>query len=769
MNKHDFYKELMSEYTFDAEKIRTNAKKGRFAKQKISPMAIGLTAAVAACTVACGTLAISMVDSKGGIDLVDTGSQSLSALSSAERVKYAIEQQNKELNSEELHNVLVTFDVPISSAQAKAVIAEHTDENIPVKAVYLADGTRISGGDVADVFGGDGYSISALCIECEGSAMAQLQNAPEVFLVELLSQADFETAMPMKPEEMETVEAVIPDVKPDDVYDMPDTPEQTTPDNAVVVIPDEDEETAETTEGTTESPDAPAETTEIAETTEATDTTETTEPSQSTEIGGTAEAPAPDETVEPTEPSDVTDPVPDVTTEAVLPEGVTLPETLQPYKYETAPLGAKSAFFLTDDMLFVISDEVIALYSFNGGSELPVTSAECSSAAIHWVDDDGGRVLVSGVGENGMRNKLLLVDAYSREIFDLKAEDTVMEGTLAGVGYNEASEILLLNVKHYGDYYVTALHLSSTTADYINIIFDTKAKIELLSCYENTAYLAVTDASLTQIYAVDVNSGAKRIIKTYDSKPEISHNYALTHGLVMPADTAVTGRIEIFDPATETFISTGYFNESIIFGASKNSFYAAKETFVVAGGAIAPTSDITELAKIDWNKSFSSRYAATAGDVVTITESVYSKYNTSLPLVIGKVEPQCSTQLSEALNGAIGANNMLANGYCTQAGVKDMETLRKVLSLYYTEASVQQLVSMCEITDYGQLKYTNGGLKAISADKTVLVITSDDGAAAAGTLYVKIGKICGVTAYRTINLQFVLENGSWKLNTIIGE
>ena len=183
MNKHDFYKELMSEYSFDVEKIRTNAKKGKYAKQKISPIAIGFTAAVAACTVACGTLALSMLGGKGGVDLVDTGSLSLSALSSSERVRYAIEQQSKEQNSEAIHDVLVTFTQPLDSAEAKAIIAEYTDVNIPVKAVYLADGSKVSGNDqVADIFGGE-YSISALCIQCAGSAMSQLQNAPEITLL----------------------------------------------------------------------------------------------------------------------------------------------------------------------------------------------------------------------------------------------------------------------------------------------------------------------------------------------------------------------------------------------------------------------------------------------------------------------------------------------------------------------------------------------------------------------------------------------------------
>ena len=38
MNKNEFYKQLMSEYSFDADKIRENAKRGKNARQKLQPI-----------------------------------------------------------------------------------------------------------------------------------------------------------------------------------------------------------------------------------------------------------------------------------------------------------------------------------------------------------------------------------------------------------------------------------------------------------------------------------------------------------------------------------------------------------------------------------------------------------------------------------------------------------------------------------------------------------------------------------------------------------
>lgn len=773
MDKHEFYKQLMSEYSFDAEKIRTNAKKGKYARQKISPMVMGITAAVAVCTVACGTLAFSMLGSKGGVDLIDTGAQSLSALTSFERVRYAIEQQNKEQNSEVVHDVLVTFVSPLSSAQAKAVIADYTDVSIPVKTVYLADGGKISGAEqVEAVFGGD-YSISALCIQCAGSVMSQLQTAPEVFLVELLSETDVDTATPITPDAMQEVDAVIPDS--DNARD--DVPHQTTTGNITLVIPDDDDITSEDAVV----PDAgeTSDDTSVPENPDADSDLDNGESSESSEPNG-GDSSQPDESEpegsQPTAPAEPTEPtVPEIPAEqpseiAALPEGVTLPVSPEQYVCDVEILGVQNAFFLTNDVFYASTANGFGLYSFSDGSAECVLSLECGTPMVHWIDNDGSRLIVSAIGENGMRNRLWLVDASSVDAFDLKAEDTVMDGTLVGVGYNEQCEMLILNVKQYGEYYVAALALSGATAEYINVPFETKAKVSLLGYYGSNVYLAVSDGSLTQIYAVDVCTGYSAIIRTYDNCPKISKNSAFTYGLILPSDTAVTGRIEIFDPVTESFIITDYFDETLVFGASRTSFYAPNGVFTIADGVIKPTSDISELARIDYARGFSADYSAAVVDgKVRITESVYSVANMTSPLAWGSVDSDCSEELWAVLEGAIGVNNALAEQLCAQSGIKNNNMLLDVISLYYTENSANRLCKMCGVLNSVRLNYKDGGLLKLRADRTKLVVTSNDGSTAVGKAYIRIGSVCGTVAYRTVDVQFKNENGSWKLDTIIGK
>jgi len=786
VNKHDFYKQLMSEYTFDMEKIADNAKKGRFAKQKISPFIIGVTAAVAVCTVACGTLVLSMTNGKNGVDLVDSGNLSLSALSSSERVKNAIEQQNKELNSAEQHDVLVTFTQALPSAQAQSIIASYTDDSVPVKAVYLADGSKVSGSEqVAQIFGGE-YSVVAICIHCEGSVMSQLQTAPEVLLVELMTEADFDTVAPISPSEVE--KPVLPDDKPDvSKPDVDDTPDD------IIVIPNEDENGDSaggeivlpddtTSGGTSESDPTVDDTTSVPEQDE-----NTSIPDDGTSVpnDGTENVPSDDTVSSPDDGTSVPDsgttPEPEETEPSVpetedkpdgLPDGVKLPERVEALQYEFVAATAKSAYFLTDNRLVVMFDDNVSLYEFDGAKETLLTSVPCNDPKVHWVDENGGRVIVSGTNENGNRNKLWIVDAASKAIFDLRAEETVMDGALVGVGYNPDAQKLIYNLYENGKYYICAL---STTRDgytsLINTMFGTSAKISLLGFNGNNVYLAVNDASLTQICAVDINSGNSKIIKTYDNNPVISKNLAFTYGIISPSNTAITGSVEIFDPKSESFIVTPYFNETINFGASKNSFCVNGSFFTINGSDIVPTDKASVVASIDYRGSFSADYAASAKNgCVYITDSIYSNVNRTSVLYLGEIVSNADSALTQTLNGAIGVNNVIASDGCKQAGITNITALKSTLSAFYSESICAQLKTLCSIENRnGKLYHTNGGLDGINSSGVKLVISSSDSSSAAGTLYVNLGNVRGVPIYRTVDVKFVFENGAWKLDTIIGK
>ncbi len=788
MNKNEFYKQLMSEYSFDADKIRANAKKGRFAKQKITPFAIGITATVAAATVACGTLAVTMLDNKNGVDLVNSGNSTLSNRTAEERIENAIKQQLEAQNSEEIIDILVTFTVPMHPAAAENVIYGYAEDgsSIPVKAVYLADGTRLSdSAQIAAAFSGS-ENIYAMAIEGKASLLAVLQSDPDIALAEDLRNVDLETAVPIAPEDMTEVELPDSTTDPETNFSEPEALEPISPDDTDTnvntpgtesaiddVIPPEDTEPSDDPALPEEQLDSPEHITDIPDENENSDTPEQGDDTEGpTEPELPAEPEIPSEPMLPEQPDAPEVPVqpetPAVTTPQ-LPAGVTLPTDPEKFSYTTVQLDAENAFFLSSNTILVTKEEEIALYEFYGETEELVTSEICRKPVTHWVSDSGSKLIVSGTDTNGIRNKLYLIDAGARAIYDLNAKDVIMDGTLTGAGYNAEQKLLFLCFKEEGIYYTACLKINSNTnIEYNGILFETAAKTTLLSSGSGKLYLSTSDGVLTQIYAIDVQTGSSRIIKTYDNSPRLVQNLAFTHAAVYPSATALTGNIEIFDPATESFIKTDSFSDTLSFGASKHSFSINGNIYTVSAGTLTSAGGPSVTAAIDYRRSFSPYYYAHAENgYITITESVYSAENKTGALVFTDITSSGSEEFRNILNGALGMRNALAAGACREAGITTQDELIECLPVYYSKNAVDTLKTLCRISDGGALDYTSGGLKPLRTSDTRLTIGSVSENTANGVLYIKAGTFGGKLAYRAVNVSFILENGVWKLDTII--
>ena len=120
MNRNEFYKQLMSEYTFDADKVRENAKRGK-KRQKLTPLYVGMSAAAAAMVVTVGTIAMTNLGRNDGVSLTDTG---LTTLSASDRLSHALQQLEQERESSESKYFLVTFAKPLTPAQAQRILTE---------------------------------------------------------------------------------------------------------------------------------------------------------------------------------------------------------------------------------------------------------------------------------------------------------------------------------------------------------------------------------------------------------------------------------------------------------------------------------------------------------------------------------------------------------------------------------------------------------------------------------------------------------------------
>lgn len=766
MNKNEFYKQLMSEYSFDADKIRENAKRGKNARQKLQPMYIGMTAAAAALVVTVGTLAAVNLTKDNGVSLTDSG---LATLSANDRVMHAIEQLEKERGSEESKDFLVNFAAPMSPAEVQAVLTGAVDGSMPVKTLYFADGTKMTNTDsIGKVFtSGAASQITGAAVYCTGDTAAKLQSDPAVFLVESMTESDYENAAPVNISEVDTTEVTLPD-------------------NSNVVAPPEKPDSSVSGAGTSEGLDGTVE----PEVTEEMDGT-----SEYGEDPGTAEAVTEEGSSE--APADTsTDPsVPENPAETDVPETTDTPSTTVPSDAENAPselpadklpegvtltangqsldntlyIDADAAFFLTEDTFFVKNSSGVALYRYADGAETLICSENITDPKIVWVDENGGKLLVSGMSDYDTRGRLLCVNAQSEYIEDLHTEDMVMSGVLQSASYNADSSLLVLNVREDGRYYIITASWDSGKAEYIATPYDSDNKLTVAAAYGGTVYFAENSGGTTKLYSVDQNGNVSRV-NDFGQIVSVSRNLAFTHAVLTPDSGSAAGSVEVFDPESGKLIQIyGSGNSSVSFGASRHSYSCAGSVYTISGGMAANSGGLNVTAAIDYRKSFSEKYAASTNSAgyVRITDSIYTAANKSALMTFSDITENSSAELRSVVNGAIGVNNVIALGECRQNGITKPETLVECIEYYYTNRAVSELMKRCGISTLGALHYSNGGLTAVNTSDTVLVISSNNGASASGMLYIRAGSFAGKTAYRSVSVSFTKSDGRWKLDSVI--
>lgn len=747
MNKNEFYKQLMSEYTFDADRIRDNAKRGKSSRQKLSPLYIGMSAAAAACVVTVGTIAAVNMGRHDGVSLTDTG---LTTLSANDRLNHALEQLEKERGSTESRDYLVTFAEPMTPAQAQAVLT--AEGNIPVRLLYLEDGSRISDTDqIGRIFTGSSDArITGAAVYCSGGFAVKLQNEPAVFLIEAMEAGDFENAAPVNISDIQTSEVTLPE------------PSVTEPGVVVPPVTSSDSSSTEDSDGTVE---PTYDTSEMDGTSEPEETAETEEDEglPTEEIT----TPVPEETTptEPTTPESTTT-SPGENTEPdehvpTLPAGVTLPTNISANTYNTY-LNADTAFFISSDIFFTKDANGVSLYRYESGSETLICSEEISDAKIAWASQNGRSLMVTGTGSFGTRSRTLLVSADSESICDLGTDDIVMSGSLNGFGFNESTSQLTLSFKDEGVYYIYSAKLDGTSLGQFTEVTSSDKKLSLVASSGNVIYYNETSSGESTMYAADISTRNARMVHFFEDAPKVTRNLAFTHAVITNAD----GSIEVFDPATERLLAVS--DDSVSFGASRDSFICSGSSWVISGGAVVSDGSLASMAEVEYRRSGSEKwYAYVSGGTVRITDSDYSAENKASLLTFNGVSDNASAELRSTLNGAVGVNNAIALGKYSESGIKTPESLVECISVYYSANASQKIMARCGISPVGTMNYTTGGLKAADAGSMFLVISSQNSDTASGMLYIEAGTFAGKQAYRSVSVEFVKENGAWKLNTII--
>lgn len=726
MDKREFYKELMSEYTFDKNKILANAKKGKMAGRKPLPIYIGMTAAAAVIITVSGVSIAMHMDGSTGAVLNPTNGPVLMDLSPEERVKKALEELRKNENSTEMHDVLVTFSSPLAPPQAQGVLASQS--SVAVKMLIMEDDSKITNvKEIEAAFNGGTAKIRGAVINCAGYMMTQIDSSEFVDLVEMLSKEDLANLMAIEPVVTPPV-PVNPDnnSKPDENNSGMGGENPITPVVGVDDVPDTSDVEDNTTGGQNsnpENPDNPA---------------------------VPVNPDTPDNQINPEQPTNT----------SKLPDGVTLPNSAaEKQSYITDDIGAERAYFLTEDVFFVKTKNALRLYRWNGEVETLAAEQKAEDVKICWISENGGRLMVTGV-ENGVRNKMYIVDATNCTINDMKVENIVNGGKISGAAYNETLDVLAVNVNYEGSNDIYVANLSGyQTANETLVASGLSEGAALLAASNGAVYFSNLTVSAngagTTIYKYAEGSvtEAQKLEGAYVAVT----NSAFTHAIVMGA-----GGSFVFDPATEKMISVQS-DKTISFGVAAHSLACNGGYFTVKGGQLVVDDSISTIAKIDFMRSFSTKYAAVVSNgSVRIIPAPYTSKILAQGVTFVQPSENASAEARAAVNSAIGLINAIADGKVAKSGIDTAQKFSQTIDACFTTAAASQLKTKCAIAD-GSVNYSSGLLSAINVADTVLAMQNNE----SGTLFVKAGTFDGRAAYTAISVKLAVENGTLKADCII--
>ncbi len=784
MDKRDFYRELMEQYTFDKDKIYLNAKKGktpwnRLHKQPM-PIYLGMTAAVAAVVVTVGTITASNIGRTNITHPLVSGS-SVAALQNDERIKKGQNDARDNEGSKELVDVLVSFERPLSSAEVQRVLLARSEGSVPIGALYFADGVTVVGTDnVANVFEENGSGIIGAKIRCAGYLMSELQNDSLVLAVEIADNDDPEQMTPIITNTstgdtgVDSVSQGISSETESSSVSTDNSFESSTDGNGVGVGGTSGGEfsgTGGTGVGSTGGTSG-----EISANSSGTGgTSGTSGESSSAESSGSTESGTPSEPSvgfidkhihavdaggAPALTGGNSNQQIALEVMFLLGNGGTLPFAPDNFSYLTENINAEKAYFLNDNTLYVRTADDIRLYSFDGAAVSLIASAECPDTTVFWIAENGGRLLA--LGEDG---KLYDVNANTGTI---NAVSLNTAGTIREIAYNEDADILALNVFENGIY---SLKVYDGGFEAVNgkIWHSGTAAFDLLAAdygvggVKNVFFAMYSEnGDLTICRASDFEKTT--VISNVEGSYEVASNAAFTHAVLKG------GLINlIFDPSSGGLI--GVSNPNVQFGISRHSFYADNNYYTIANGNKSLNGSISVIGKLDFKRSLSRNYMAAAEDgAVRIVNGIYTdRAGNDYPSFETPAD-NASSEMHMAVNAAIGIQNAFAKQLCAEYGITERTKAVNIISACFTESAANELKSRCAIDESKEegetFEYT-AGVKPINLSEYVLTISEETETGAVGTLYVSAGTFGGKTAYYSYAVKLLKTDNGYKADAII--
>lgn len=770
MDKRDFYRELMEQYAFDKDKIYINAKKGKTGWKSLhkQPLRIyiGMTAAVATVVVTVGTITATHFGRPQVVDPLVSGN-SVAELRNDERIKKGQEDVRDNEGSNELFDVLVSFERPLSLAEVQRVLLARSEGSVPISALYLEDGISIVGGEnVAAVFEENSASgITGAKIRCAGYLMSELQNDSLVLAVEIVDNNDPDQITP-----------IITNVTGTSDLSNADSGSQTVssePISSSASIDNSFESIADSVSSSNTSDDVSNTGNGENENSTSNNNIESSsaESSSSTESSVLVETvPDPvenhiyaiDEGYSPAIGEGTADSEMSVPLNVLIGLGdARLPFNPVRFYYQTENINAKQAYFLNDNTLYVRTDSDIRLYTVKSGTVNLTASMECPDTKVFWIAENGGRLLALGQDGN-----LYDVNADNGTInaFSLNVKNTICE-----IAYNEDTDILALNVFENG-VYTLKTYEGGFDAGNVKTLYSSPTTFKLVAANHGAGDVSacVYFASYSEngnmlIYKVSSAEEATAV-STVQGQYEIMTNAAFTHAVFENSIMSM-----IFDPSTFGLIRLS--DSNVQFGVSRHSFYSEGSYYTIADGDKNLSGSISVIAKFDFKRSFSQNYMAAAENgTVRIVNGIYTNRAINDYLSFETPVENASEDMRLAVNAAVGIQNALAERLCAQYGITERTKATDLISICFTENAAKELKLRCAIDESkeeGETFEYAAGVNSINLSDSVLVISEETETDAVGTLYVNAGTFGGKTAYYSYAVKLQKNEEGYKADAII--
>lgn len=473
MNKNDFYKELMSSYALDPEKIRMNAIKQakKPAWQKVASTywkpAMGIAAAAA---VTVGAVAFTNRPSAPDVIVAPEA-----ALSASQRLIEAEKSYYNPGDEQIYANVYVTFMEPVSYTEILMAISVVDDSgDIELCSVYLKNEV-IAGSDI-DAFAAehaDEDSAVAAKLSLPVGYYRDVQDLSIVYLAELGSaEINDDTFVPIEVEDDDPLENDYLDIAP---------PVTTAP--VVTTTPFSFEEIIETT---TSQPPVIGESVDDDTTVPPVITTDEEEFTEETTEAVTTTVP---------------ETTPEETTTTYFRGDVGLLTEI----YE---LNVKNALntYVAGNNVVVLSKEQVYIYTIGGLGRQYGNAVDILNPRLAYMSED--RIILTGCSADAKRNLIVSVNAANDTYTVYDASANIGTNEIASISYCEASDKFYLKAVSQTSSLVYELHILSDTEFSFRPLVEVEAPVSIAGSNGDVLYFTTTAGTdRTTLYSFNCVDG----------------------------------------------------------------------------------------------------------------------------------------------------------------------------------------------------------------------------------------------------------------------